>query len=125
MIVSVGIDMTEVARIERSIARFGSHFLHRVFTDGERTYCAGKANAAERFAARFAAKEAAMKALGTGWSGGIRWVDIEVARANSGKPSLLLHGKAKERAQQLGIRRFELSLTHTHEYALAQVIAES
>lgn len=124
MIAAIGVDLVEVQRIELSIQRFGERFLKRVFTDAERQYCESKANASERFAARFAAKEAAMKALGTGWTGGVTWRDLEVARAPSGKPSLVLHGIAKQRASELGFRRLELSLTHTHEYAMAQVVAE-
>lgn len=124
MIISIGIDLAEVDRIEAAIARFGDHFLDRVFTAQEKAYCASKANAAERFAARFAAKEAGMKALGTGWSRGIRWCDLEVGRESSGKPVLILHGEAQSRSRELGIQRWTLSLTHTRAHALAQVIAE-
>lgn len=124
MIISIGIDLAEVDRIEAAIARFGEHFLDRVFTAQEKAYCASKANAAERFAARFAAKEAMMKALGTGWSRGIRWCDLEVGREPSGKPLVILHGAAQARARELGIQRWTLSLTHTRAHAMAQVIAE-
>lgn len=124
MIISIGIDLAEVDRIEAAIARFGDHFLDRVFTAGEKAYCASKANAAERFAARFAAKEAAMKALGTGWSQGIRWRDLEVGREPTGKPLLILHGEAERRAREMGIRRWTISLTHTRAHAMAQVVAE-
>lgn len=124
MIISIGIDLAEVDRIEAAMARFGDHFLDRVFTEREKAYCASKANAAERFAARFAAKEAIMKALGTGWSQGIRWRDLEVGREPSGKPLVILHGQALERARHLGIHHWTLSLTHTRAHAMAQVVAE-
>src|SRR5215469_221381 len=102
MIVGTGIDIAEVPRIADSIEKFGDRFLNRVFTDGERAYCDSKANRHERYAARFAAKEAAMKAIGTGWNHGVRWRDIEVARKPGGRPTLLLHGKAAEFAAKLG-----------------------
>src|SRR6266436_8719982 len=101
MIVGTGIDIAEVPRIAESIERFGERFLHRVFTEGEIRYCDCKANRAERYAARFAAKEAAMKALGTGWSHGGRWRDIEVARQQRSRPTIKFHGKAAEFAARL------------------------
>jgi holo-[acyl-carrier protein] synthase len=125
MIVGTGIDITEVPRIAQSIERFGERFLHRVFTDGEIRYCESKANRAERYAARFAAKEAAMKALGTGWNHGVRWRDCEVTRMPGGRPTLTFHGKAAEFAAKLGTKNIALSLTHTKEQAMAQVILES
>jgi len=125
MIVGTGIDIAEVPRIAESIARFGDRFLRRVFTEGEIRYCHAKANRAERFAARFAAKEAAMKALGTGWSHGVRWRDVEVVRQPGGRPTMTFHGKAAEFAAKLGAKHVALSLTHTSEQALAQVILES
>jgi holo-[acyl-carrier protein] synthase len=125
MIVGTGLDITEVPRIAASIERFGGRFLRRVFTAGEIRYCESKANRAERYAARFAAKEAAMKALGTGWSRGVRWRDIEVSREPGGRPTLLFHGKAAEFAAKLGTARVALSLSHTTEQAIAQVILES
>ena len=124
MIVGTGIDMAEVPRIARSIARFGGRFLKRVFTEGEIRYCDSKANRAERYAARFAAKEAAMKALGTGWNHGVRWRDIEVQRQPGGRPTLAFHGKAAEVAARLGTKNIALSLTHTERQAFAQVILE-
>src|SRR5207248_11059936 len=101
MIVGTGIDIAEVPRIGESIERFGARFLQRVFTEGERRYCDSKANRVERYAARFAAKEAAMKALGTGWSRGVRWRDIEICRQPGGRPTISLHGQATEVAWYL------------------------
>jgi len=125
MIVGTGIDIAEVPRIAESIARFGARFVHRVFTDGEQRYCDSKANRAERYAARFAAKEAAMKALGTGWNHGVRWRDVEVCRQPGGRPTIRFHGKAAEFAAKLGTKNVALSLSHTAEQAIAQVILES
>lgn len=125
MIVGTGIDIAEVPRIRQSIERFGGRFLQRVFTEGEIRYCESKANRFERYAARFAAKEAGMKALGTGWNFGVRWRDLEVARKPGGRPTLLLHGKAAEFAAKLGATNIALSLTHTPAQAMAQVILES
>jgi holo-[acyl-carrier protein] synthase len=125
MIVGTGIDITEVPRIGQSIARFGERFLHRVFTEGEMSYCDSKANRIERYAARFAAKEAAMKALGTGWNHGVRWRDVEVTRQPGGRPTLIFHGEAAVFAKKLGAAHVALSLSHTAEQAIAQVILES
>ncbi|HZE26136.1 MAG TPA: holo-[acyl-carrier-protein] synthase [Terriglobales bacterium] len=124
MIVGTGIDIAEVPRIRAAIERHGQRFLKRIFTDGEIQYCESKANRVERYAARFAAKEAGMKAIGTGWNHGVRWRDIEVARQPGGRPTLLLHGKAAEFANRLGATNIALSLTHTAEQAMAQVILE-
>ena len=124
MIVGTGIDITEVTRIEQAIARFGERFLARVFTPAEIAYCKSKKNFAERFAARFAAKEAAMKALGTGLRQGVTWKNIEVTREPSGRPTLRFTGRANEIATQLGARFYALSLTHTEQQAMAQVILE-
>ncbi len=125
MIVGTGIDIAEVPRIARSIERFGDRFLQRIFTPGEIRYCDSKANRAERYAARFAAKEAAMKALGTGWNHGVRWRDCEVARLPGGRPTMTFHGRAGEFAARLGVKNAALSLSHTAEQAIAQVILES
>ncbi|MGA8442644.1 MAG: holo-[acyl-carrier-protein] synthase [Candidatus Sulfotelmatobacter sp.] len=124
MIVGTGIDIAEVPRIRQSIERFGDRFLQRVYTAGEIRYCDSKANRAERYAARFAAKEAAMKALGTGWSHGVGWRDCEVVRLPGGRPSISFHGKAGEFAARLGVKNAALSLSHTAEQAIAQVILE-
>jgi holo-[acyl-carrier protein] synthase len=125
MVLGVGTDMAEISRIEQSIARFGDRFLARIFTPGEIAYCRRKKRSAESFAARFAAKEAAAKALGTGISHGVTWLEIEVAREPSGKPSLQLAGRAAQRAAALGVNRISLSLTHSRDTALAVVIMES
>jgi holo-[acyl-carrier protein] synthase len=125
MIVGTGIDIAEVPRIAQSIVRFGDRFLRRVFTEGEIRYCDAKANRTERYAARFAAKEAAMKAIGTGWNHGVAWRDIEVVRMPGGRPTIQFHGKAAEFAARLGAAHISLSLTHSKEYAIAQVILES
>jgi len=125
MIVGTGIDIAEVPRIRAAIERHGERFLQRVFTADEIRYCESKANRVERYAARFAAKEAGMKALGTGWNHGVRWRDLEVARQPGGRPALVLHGKAAEFAAKLGATRMALSLTHSAELAMAQVILEA
>jgi len=124
MIVGTGIDIAEVPRISQAMERFGERFLLRIFTAGEMRYCDSKANRAERYAARFAAKEAAMKALGTGWNHGVRWRDCEVVRKPGGRPTLMFHGKAGEFAAKLGVKNISLSLTHTAEQAMASVILE-
>ena len=125
MIVGTGIDIAEVPRIAQSIERFGDRFLRRVFTEGEMNYCDSKANRVERYAARFAAKEAAMKALGTGWNRGVRWRDIEVVRQPGSRPTIQFYGKASEFAMRLNARNVALSLSHTPEQAIASVILES
>jgi len=125
MIVGTGIDIAEVPRIAYSIERFGSRFIQRVFTEGEIRYCESKANRAERYAARFAAKEAAMKALGTGWNYGVRWRDVEVVREPGGRPTIRFRGKAAEFAARIHAKNVSLSLTHTRDQAMASVILES
>lgn len=126
MVVGLGTDLIEIARIERSIARFGAQFLDRVYTSVEIAFCRAKRhNAAESFAARFAAKEAAAKALGTGISRGIAWREIEVRRLPGQAPELFFTGRAAERARVLGVIRSALSLTHSREVAMAVVVLES
>ncbi len=125
MIIGTGIDIVEVPRVAAAIERFGERFLHRIFTDGEIRYCQSKANRVERFAARFAAKEAGMKALGTGWSHGVRWRDVEVQRQPGGRPTIVFHGRAAEIANKLGASRTAISLTHTASEAIAHVILET
>jgi len=125
MIVGSGIDIAEVERIARSITRFGDRFLRRIFTEGEIRYCDSKANRVERYAARFAAKEAAMKALGTGWNYGVAWRDIEVCRMPGGRPTITFHGKAAEFASKLATKHIALSISHTEQLAIAQVILEN
>jgi holo-[acyl-carrier protein] synthase len=125
MIVGTGVDITEVARIRAAVDRFGDRFLRRVFTPDEVRYCVSKVNAAERLAARFAAKEAGMKAIGTGLRQGVTWQDIEVVRVLGQRPQLRFKGKAAEFAASLGCKRTHLSLSHTEEQAIAHVILES
>jgi holo-[acyl-carrier protein] synthase len=125
MIVGLGIDITGVDRIEAAIARRGRALLMRLFTPSEITYCERHRNRAERFAGRFAAKEATMKALGTGWARGVRWIDIEVVREPSGKPTLKLSGATRAIADRLGVKNIALTITHDGNTAMAQVIFES
>jgi holo-[acyl-carrier protein] synthase len=125
MIVGLGVDIAEIDRMAAAIERHGEHFLRRVFTPDEIAYCERHRDNAERYAGRFAAKEATMKALGTGWRRGVRWLDIEVVRNPGGKPSVALRGVAKEFGAQLGVKNIVLSITHSGNLALAQVIFES
>jgi holo-[acyl-carrier protein] synthase len=124
MVIGIGTDLIEIARIAQSMGRYGDRFLQRVFTPREIAYCQRKKNAAESFAARFAAKEAGAKALGTGISQGVSWLELEVAREPSGKPSLQLVGRAARRAGELGVATVSLSLTHSKDIALAVVVME-
>jgi holo-[acyl-carrier protein] synthase len=125
MVLGLGTDLIETKRIQESIDRYGERFLERIFTVGEIAYCTRKKkNAAESFAARFAAKEAGAKALGTGISRGVSWKEFEVKREVSGRPSLHLSGRAAELAEAMGMRRVQLSLTHSRELAMAVVVVE-
>jgi len=124
MIVGSGIDLVEIGRIHQSMERFGQRFLDRIFTAAEQAYCLRKRKAAESLAARFAAKEAGAKALGTGISRGVNWLEIEVVREPGGKPSLRFHGRAAEIAAALGVAHTALSLTHTGDLAMASVVLE-
>ncbi|HEU5350778.1 MAG TPA: holo-ACP synthase [Terracidiphilus sp.] len=126
MIVGTGIDLIEIARIHQSLERFGQRFLDRVFTPAEQAYCLRKRKtAAESLAARFAAKEAGAKALGTGISRGVHWLEIEVAREPGGRPTLRFAGRAAQIALNLGVARTALSLTHTGNLAMASVVLET
>jgi holo-[acyl-carrier protein] synthase len=124
VIAGTGLDVAEVDRIRTAIERFGRRFIERVYTPAEIAYVERKANRFERYAARFAAKEAGMKAIGTGWRHGVRWRDLEVANLPSGKPTLLLHGAAAQFAERLGVKSVSLSITHTAAVAVAFVIME-
>ncbi|MGC2661731.1 MAG: holo-ACP synthase [Bryobacteraceae bacterium] len=124
LILGIGSDLAEVPRIRKSIERYGDRFLHRVYTERERAYASRKANWAESYAARFAAKEAGMKAIGTGLRGGVTWKDFEVVNERSGRPTLNLTGVAHRIAERIGARRITISLTHTAEIAFAVVILE-
>jgi holo-[acyl-carrier protein] synthase len=125
VIVGLGIDLAEVDRIRKAIERHGRRFTDRIYTATEIAYVERKANRYERYAARFAAKEAGMKAIGTGWKRGVRWQDFEVTNLPSGRPTLRFHGVAAQIADSLGVRTIALSLTHTAEQGLAIVILES
>lgn len=124
MIISIGVDIIEVRRVRETIERT-PRFAQRVFTAAERAYCESRgAVAAQHYAARFAAKEAALKALQTGWSGGISWQDVEVTAKESGAPLILFHGRARELYEQSGANAAHLSISHTTEHAIAEVILE-
>ncbi|HVP46153.1 MAG TPA: holo-[acyl-carrier-protein] synthase [Bryobacteraceae bacterium] len=124
MILGTGVDLAEVDRIRAAIARYGRRFIDRIYTPAEIAYVERKANRFERYAGRFAAKEAGMKAIGTGWKRGVRWHDFEVANLPSGRPTLKLHGEAARIADQLGVKLISLSITHTSELGMAHVILE-
>jgi holo-[acyl-carrier protein] synthase len=124
MIVGTGVDIAEVHRIKASIERFGARFTERIYTPAEIAYVECKANRFERYAARFAAKEAGMKAIGTGWRHGVRWQDFEVTNLRSGKPTLRFHGVAAQVAEKLKVRNISLSMTHTAQVGMAHVILE-
>ena len=124
MIVGTGVDIAEVPRVAAAIERFGERFLRRIYTAAEIRYCRSKHNAVDRFAARFAAKEAALKAIGTGWRLGVAWTDVEVRREPGGRPTIAFAGKAAEFAARLGVQRASLSLSHTKDQAIACVILE-
>jgi holo-[acyl-carrier protein] synthase len=124
MICGTGVDIAETSRIERSIERHGERFTKKIFTPAEIAYCDKFKNRAERYAARFAAKEAVFKALGTGWREGIRWLDVEVIHQPSGKPELVLTGRALEVARALRVTRMSVSISHSDRYVVALVIFE-
>jgi holo-[acyl-carrier protein] synthase len=124
LVIGLGTDLIEIERIERSFRRFGEAFLRRVFTPGEIAYCMARKNYAESLAARFAAKEAGAKALGTGISRGVSWHEFEVRRAPGRRPELQLSGRALEIAGRLGVRRVSLSLSHSRTMSIAVVVAE-
>lgn len=124
-ILGQGIDLVDTPRIERLLGEHEQRFLDRVFTAGERAYCEGGGKMrTQRYAARFAAKEAVLKVLGTGWSGGIAWTDVEVVKEATGQPRVKLHGEAAKVAKQRGITRLHISLSHLRGHALASVIGE-
>ncbi len=125
MIIGTGIDICEISRMEALLARRGTTVHARLFTPDEVRYCESKARPAQSFAARFAAKEAVMKMLGTGWSAGVRWRDIEVRRGKGGPPSIQLYGEAAQRAERMGIKRVHLSITHSGDLAVVHVIGET
>jgi holo-[acyl-carrier protein] synthase len=124
MLIGTGVDLIEIERIAHSIERYGERFLRRIYTDHEIAYCTSKRSSAESFAARFAAKEAGAKALGTGISRGVTWVEFQVARQPGGRPVLELRGRAALLARELGVKTISLSLTHTGSLAMASVMME-
>ena len=125
MIIGTGIDITDIARLKRAIDRNGDRFLKRVFTERELSFCRKRKEFHQHIAARFAAKEAAMKALSTGWNSDIRWKDIEVMTNKAGAPSLLFSGKAERLFKKMGGTKAHLSLSHLKDLAAASVILES
>ena len=125
MVLGVGIDVIQNERIRQSLEKFGTRFINRIYTEIETGYCNNCADPGIHFAARFAAKEAAFKALGTGWAAGVKWKDIEVQRLASGKPELHLYGVALAHATSLGATRFHVSLTHDQLVSCAVVLLES
>ena len=124
MIIGIGTDIVEVDRINRLVAKYGQRFLDRIFTAVEQDVCLGAANQGQRLAARFAAKESVMKALGTGWARGIRFKDIEIPSSEKQRPQVQLRGAAAERARELGGTTWHLSLTHVDRFAVAFVVLE-
>lgn len=124
-IIGLGTDITETVRISEMIERHGETFLNRVYTSAENRYCQRKKMAAQHYAGRWAAKEAVMKTLGTGWAKGVGWRDIEVCTSRSGQPWIILHGRAREIAESLGIREVLITISHCHAYATATAIALS
>lgn len=124
MIVGIGVDIVEVARVRGIIERCGERFVRRVFTEAEAEYCRRCAHPDQRFATRFAAKEAALKALGTGWQNGLQFSDVEVSNNELGAPSITLHGRALEESRRLGVQRIHVSLSHHRNFAVAQVLLE-
>ncbi len=124
MIIGTGIDIVEVEELSALMIRYGESFGKKVFRESEREYCELQPRKFLHYAARFAAKEAGMKALGSGWDFGIRWIDFEVIRSDSGSPSLLMHGKARAIAQRLEASGWFLTLSHSDRYAIAHVIIE-
>ena len=124
MVFGVGMDLIEVARIDKQVSA-GRRFVDRIFTEREISYCQGKKNSAQNYAARFAAKEAFLKAVGIGWQKGLAFKDVEVVNDSLGKPELVLHGKAQELVEKHHITNIQVSLTHLKEMAGAVVILET
>jgi holo-[acyl-carrier protein] synthase len=125
MIIGMGTDLVEVDRVRQTVQRYGHKFLRRVYTETESAYSMSKVNYAERLAGRFAVKEAAMKAIGTGWRRGVTWKDFEVVNEPGGRPTLHLTGAAGRFAEEMAVRRISVSITHTTATAMAVVILEN
>lgn len=124
MIIGIGVDLEDVSRIEESLEKFGERFMTRVFTEGEILFCRGKSNEKERFAARFAAKEAAFKSIQGDWTLGLTWKDFELVVKPGGAPQMLLHGGAAKLAESKGVKRMHVSFSHTKTHVTAMVVAE-
>jgi holo-[acyl-carrier protein] synthase len=124
MILGIGVDIVEVHRLRRALRRHGDRFVRRVFTPSEAAYCRRCGHPEQRFATRFAAKEAALKALGVGWNRGLQFVDVEVSNDALGAPALRFFGRALELSRELGVGRVHVSLTHHRDFAIAQVVLE-
>jgi holo-[acyl-carrier protein] synthase len=124
MIVGIGVDIVEVERMRRAVERYGDHFVRRVFTEDEAGYCRRCAHPEQRFATRFAAKEAALKALGVGWTQGLQFTEVEITNNELGAPSISFSGRALELSRGLGVERIHVSLTHHRDFAIAQVLLE-
>lgn len=125
MIVGIGVDIVEVERMRRAVERYGGRFVDKVFTPAEAAYCRLASHPEQRFATRFAAKEAALKALGTGWAQGVRFLDVEVCNNELGAPFVNLTGKALRVSRRIGVGRIHVSMTHHRDFAVAQVVFET
>ncbi|MGD2175301.1 MAG: holo-ACP synthase [Candidatus Brocadiaceae bacterium] len=124
MILGVGVDIVEVPRIRRAVERYGARFVRRIFTEQESEYCRRCTHPEQRFATRFAAKEAALKALGVGWQKGVRFLEVEVSNDELGAPTIAFSGRALELSRKLGVERIHVSLSHHRDFAIAQVLLE-
>ena len=124
MIIGIGVDIVEIERFQKVIERLKDRFLLRVFTPGERNFCESHRDSIPHFAARFAAKEAVFKALGTGWAKGVTWLDVEILRERQDPPKIVLSGEALKLSEQKGVHNIHLSLSHTEHSAIAMVILE-
>lgn len=124
MIIGTGVDLVEILRFRKVMERLKDRFLSRVFTPGEQQFCKQHRDPVPHFAARFAAKEALFKALGTGWAKGVTWLNVEVQRERQDAPKIILHGEAQRLSNELGAQRVHLSLTHSDNWAIAMVILE-
>lgn len=124
MILGIGVDIVEIDKLRLAMIRRGERLRDRAFTRSEIDYCEGRANKFQHYSARFAAKEAVFKAIGTGWRDGVSWQDAEVSNQMNGKPTLLLSGRTLELANLMGARKYWISLSHTDQYAVAQVVLE-
>ena len=124
MILGIGVDIVEIDKLRLAMIRRGERLRDRAFTRSEIDYCEGRANKFQHYSARFAAKEAVFKAIGTGWRDGVSWQDAEVSNQMNGKPMLLVRGRTLELANLMGARKYWISLSHTDQYAVAQVVLE-